>query len=604
MRFLDTDTLKFEQVPDSELHLKENQYAILSHRWGPEAQEVSFEDILSSTDLAHKKGFDKLKGFCKVASSQHCRYGWVDTCCINRKDSVELGEAINSMYRWYQRSKICVVYLEDVPQRQLTDSEWFDRGWTLQELIAPRVVSFFDHDWNLMGTKSDMAQDLSQTTNIPLRILNHTMELSDCSVAQRMSWAAKRKTSRVEDKAYSLMGLFDIYMPMIYGEREKSFLRLQQHIIQKSKDESIFAWDIDFPGSIMGYSGIYAPSPLAYAKCSKIIKLNGSRGFSESNGELPIWSRVWPRSPGTYFAVLNCTEGGQLGSRIFILVGKTLMSGEYVRLRDVQSAGRGLILSEEITHIEEQQIRVLVDPKRPSTENVLNGLRLRTLQPPGHDQCQITILSNCQTDKTDHVYQDERNRGLAGIAHFNPIISSDHSDWSNIHWVLCSFDKWFNPVILLANNKYSSMLQDLFEKAAVTGTESQEFQTLMRAYKGYIEEYRGHRWQIGEEGQWKIYNAPLSGRYSEWPDGFVTVTAHRSKGICGLVIKALNLTISIQLLPHDDLAVSSACQFDDDDQLLPPNPSREWVVDITDAGLDGQDGKKNKWIRAIFGPLA
>ena len=123
MRFLNTHTLQFELVPDSELHLEENQYAILSHRWGADKDEVSFEDVLSLTDLSDKKAFGKIKGFCKVALSEKCRYGWVDTCCINKKDSVELREAINSIYRWYQSSTICIAYLEDVPQKQLTSSE-------------------------------------------------------------------------------------------------------------------------------------------------------------------------------------------------------------------------------------------------------------------------------------------------------------------------------------------------------------------------------------------------------------------------------------------------------------------------------------------------
>lgn len=162
-----------------------------------------------------------------MAISENCRYGWVDTCCINKGDAVELSEAINSMYQWYKGSKLCIAYLEEVPQKQLTDSQWFDRGWTLQELISPKAVTFFDHDWNIIGTKLKLIADLSRKTSIPEEILSHTTQPSSCSVAQRMSWAADRKTKRVEDRAYSLMGLFDIHMPMIYGEREKAFLRLQ-----------------------------------------------------------------------------------------------------------------------------------------------------------------------------------------------------------------------------------------------------------------------------------------------------------------------------------------------------------------------------------------
>jgi Heterokaryon incompatibility protein (HET) len=137
MRFLDTHagTLCFQEVADSELHLDENKYAIPSHRWGADNEEVSYDDIQHFMDISHKKGFAKLKGFCRLASAAGCRYAWIDTCCVNKVNSTELREAVNSMCRWYQESKICIVYLEDVPTKQIMESEWFERGWTLQELI-------------------------------------------------------------------------------------------------------------------------------------------------------------------------------------------------------------------------------------------------------------------------------------------------------------------------------------------------------------------------------------------------------------------------------------------------------------------------------------
>lgn len=129
----------------------------------------SFQDVQSSTEFSSKKGYNKIRGFCKVAISENCRYGWVDTCCINKGDAVELSEAINSMYQWYKGSKICIAYLEDVPQKQLTDSQWFDRGWTLQELISPKAVTFFDHDWNTIGTKLKLIADLPAKRAYPRR---------------------------------------------------------------------------------------------------------------------------------------------------------------------------------------------------------------------------------------------------------------------------------------------------------------------------------------------------------------------------------------------------------------------------------------------------
>ena len=341
---------------------------------------MSFEDVRLSTDFSNKKGRNKIKNFCKVASLANCLYGWVDTCCINKGSSSELNEAINSMYQWYQGSKICIIYLEDVPQKQLTDSAWFDRGWTLQELISPKAVTFFDYGWNIIGTKTELIADLSRKTRIPEGILSHATKLSTCSIAQRMSWAANRVTTRVEDRAYSLMGLFDINMPMIYGEREKAFLRLQKHIIHKSKDESIFAWATEFPGNTSTYPGLFAPSPLAYASCSDIVQTQGSRGFSESNGELSMRLRVLPYSSETYCAVLNCTDRAYPDRKAFILIGRTSTKDEYVRVADAKHGGRGLIESDDWTQLQERQIRVQEDPIEPPV-NIFHrfGFRLSHL---------------------------------------------------------------------------------------------------------------------------------------------------------------------------------------------------------------------------------
>jgi len=197
MRFLNTTSLRFEQVPDSELDLDENQYAILSHRWFADEDEVSYEDLISSSskDITSKRGYAKIEGFCKLASSANCRYGWVDTCCINKGNSSELSEAINSMYMCYSHSKICIAYLPDVPNRKFEDSEWFDR-WTLQELIAPKEMSFFDLHWNSLGTKEERLLELSHKTKIPEAILSHASTPSTCSIAQRFSWAATRIVSK------------------------------------------------------------------------------------------------------------------------------------------------------------------------------------------------------------------------------------------------------------------------------------------------------------------------------------------------------------------------------------------------------------------------
>ena len=143
---------------------------------------------------------------------------------------------------WYQEAKVCYVYLADVSSKEaFSKSRWFTRGWTLQELIAPSTVIFFDENWTKLGTKADLEEIISNRTGIPESILSGDDDLEEFSIAQRMSWAAERETSRIEDHAYSLMGIFGINMPLLYRERESAFIRLQEEIMKISDDHSLFA---------------------------------------------------------------------------------------------------------------------------------------------------------------------------------------------------------------------------------------------------------------------------------------------------------------------------------------------------------------------------
>ena len=180
-----------------------------------------------------------------------------------------------------------------------------------------------------------------------------------------MSWAANRVTTRVEDRAYSLMGIFNINMPLIYGEREKAFLRLQREIIRETNDESIFAWDMDSSSPTGTYSGPLAPSPLSYAKCSNIITTQGSHGFTESNGRLSLWPTLCPIGPETYLAVLHCTDRAHPDREKFILIGGTSTESGYVRMTKAGIASQGLVKKSDWTQFTKRQIRVLVDPTEP-----------------------------------------------------------------------------------------------------------------------------------------------------------------------------------------------------------------------------------------------
>jgi hypothetical protein len=220
-------------------------YCILSHTWGEE--EVTYSD-LAGTAKPGSKPYTKKAGYQKInfAKDQTLKDGheylWVDTCCIDKSSSAELSEAINSMYKWYEQSLMCYAYLQDVSsETDLENSRWFTRGWTLQELIAPITVHLFGSGWWRIGYKHDLAGPISRTTGIPKTVLYRHYGLSAHSVARRMSWAAKRQTTRIEDRAYSLLGIFGVTMPLLYGEGNAAFQRLEQEIWKNSRDHSLFA---------------------------------------------------------------------------------------------------------------------------------------------------------------------------------------------------------------------------------------------------------------------------------------------------------------------------------------------------------------------------
>ena len=192
----------------------------------------------------------KIRMACLVAYEAGYRYIWIDSCCIDKTSSSEVSEAINSMYSWYGTAAVCYVYLSDVgfinpsgdPMYQFKDSRWFERGWTLQELLAPFEVQLLNHGWLHIGSKHDLLDAIHEITRIPCEALMHLKPIEEFSVAQRFSWAAKRVTTRTEDKAYSLMGLFDIHMPTLYGEGTHALRRLLEEVMRRNPDQSLFAW--------------------------------------------------------------------------------------------------------------------------------------------------------------------------------------------------------------------------------------------------------------------------------------------------------------------------------------------------------------------------
>jgi hypothetical protein len=215
-------------------------YVILSHTWGD--GEVSLQDM-DRKDISYKAGFMKIRNCCQQALEHMLRYAWVDTCCIDKTSSAEISEAINSMFRWYSEAEVCYAFLEDieledtpslVQSLDLSGSRWFTRGWTLQELLAPRKIIFYSASWQRIGTRKGLATHLSHITGIATFFLvtGGIQRLRFAGIAQRMSWAAQRNTTRVEDTAYSLLGIFEISMPLLYGEGMRAFMRLQEELLK------------------------------------------------------------------------------------------------------------------------------------------------------------------------------------------------------------------------------------------------------------------------------------------------------------------------------------------------------------------------------------
>jgi Heterokaryon incompatibility protein (HET) len=310
MRLLNASSIELENF-SADKHIPD--YAILSHVW--ETEEVLFADMGKSTavDMA---GYKKLRFSCKQALTDSLKYVWIDTCCIDKSSSAELSEAINSMYSWYKGAKKCYAYMADFPAKVpvLTDSRWFTRGWTLQELIAPLDVIFYSGNWIESGTKLTRKDILAKRTGIDVDILTREKGLESASVARRMSWAWNRETTRTEDEAYCLMGLFNVNMSMLYGEGSNAFIRLQQKIMKHSDDQSLFAWidssaDPASSANPDSYHGLLAKSPKNFETTGNIVPYRDwelSAPFSISNKGLRIDLCLSRYKEDLYVAALDC----------------------------------------------------------------------------------------------------------------------------------------------------------------------------------------------------------------------------------------------------------------------------------------------------------
>jgi len=379
MRLINSKTFEMEEFFGSAIP----KYAILSHRWAD--GEVSLNEMTHLTpEVKSKKGFKKIALTCEQAVKDNLEWAWVDTCCIDKTSSSELSEAINSMFQWYEESSVCYAYLIDVPAvtvyvqggsyqpqwktitrpdlEAFPKSTWLTRGWTLQELIAPKEVVFYGEDWLHLGTRSDLSILLTSSTRIPKDVLDYQYWVTlpsnpnpsdKYSVAQKMSWAANRECTRLEDVAYCMLGLFGINMPLLYGEGEHAFTRLQEEIFKSTDDHSLLAWSVPRSSRhatppIWTLTSVLAWSPACFESCEHVVSLHeepaepstmtkkGIRAYIpiEDESDLAAWNL--PRKytlARTCRAVLNSAKNtGEhlLDQRICLLLVKNDASNKAV----------------------------------------------------------------------------------------------------------------------------------------------------------------------------------------------------------------------------------------------------------------------------------
>ncbi|KAJ4305832.1 hypothetical protein N0V90_001364 [Kalmusia sp. IMI 367209] len=402
MRLIDVDSLEIKTFSEQNVPT----YAILSHTWG--ADEVTFQDMCmitrlrcisqtfssqgtsssqngdmsgngqsaamlaamemlvrgdwsagmvipdtSEEALMKREGYRKILCSAREAKQLGYQWIWIDTCCIDKTSSAELQESINSMYRWYKESAVCIVYLndiapggEDIMDTQATaeaassafiNSRWITRGWTLQELVAPTSLRFYYQDWTLMGDKSEFVEEISNATGIPIFVLDNG-ELSELSLAERMSWACYRQTTRIEDMAYCLLGIFDIQMPLLYGEGEKAFIRLQEEILKTTDDYSLFAWRAmnseSRPAIKSTYRGLLARSPIEFRDCGAVERENITCTFPITSTPIGLHLELEflsdPKDKTRFMALIRCNN--HLNQRLAIYL-KCLDGGnQYARV--------------------------------------------------------------------------------------------------------------------------------------------------------------------------------------------------------------------------------------------------------------------------------
>ncbi|KAI1377855.1 HET-domain-containing protein [Hypoxylon crocopeplum] len=390
MHLLNVFTLGLEKSVKEKGGRVVEKYGVLSHRWLAKDDEVLFQDFESrNATVARKPGYSKLLMCCKQARRDGLKYVWIDTCCINKIDSSELQESINSMYHWYENAEKCYVYLKDTskpksgPFKLGKEEEWFERGWTLQELIAPKDVKFYDKDWEYLGDKASLKHFISGITGIRLSVLEGTKIPQECSVAERMSWASGRRATKAEDRVYSLIGLFGVNMPAIYGEGEvKATLRLQEEIMKTSDDWSIFAWK-----GVQKASGLLATNLDAFSGCQTMRSIpirTAHSMYSLTNRGVSVTLNLTPWTVDTYLAPIPCQEapegnGKSTAGQLCIFLQRLEADDQYARVSLMGKDFASSTVLERVPLSRELQISVRqrnIETEKHAGYERLKGFRL------------------------------------------------------------------------------------------------------------------------------------------------------------------------------------------------------------------------------------
>ena len=294
IRLLHVETLQLHTFVDK----AKPAYITASHRWTD--HEISLQEYEQKTKL-RSLGYWKIVEFCNLVRRLDIgvKYLWIDTCCIDKTNSEELSEAITSMYRWYKQSVLCLAYLSDLKDpgddKAFLRSQWFRRGWTLQELIAPKTVVFIDRDWFMFGYKGpersrklgkilsklgDLNQLIATGNKIPVKVLLDREECANISDRHKWLWAENRDTFLVEDQAYCLMGIFGVSIDKRYGEGEDAMSRLKVAIKQRQTDKR--AGKLGMSGEQLGIFKFVAGMLVGWTVTDVLWKLQNQNEMKET----------------------------------------------------------------------------------------------------------------------------------------------------------------------------------------------------------------------------------------------------------------------------------------------------------------------------------